>query len=91
MSETSFFTDMIQSITDRGRQLLFSGSRTTQVAAEVDLQALCEMLLSSRGEASGMAIAAEILERWGALESEGAQKFLHMLHEKFGPDTTKLD
>ncbi|AUW45675.1 malonyl-CoA decarboxylase [Rhizobium leguminosarum] len=91
MSEASFFTDMLQSITDRGRQLLFSGARPTQVAAKVDLQTLCEMLLSSRGEASGMALAAEILDRWGALESEGAQKFLLMLHEKFGPDTTKLD
>lgn len=91
MSEASFFTDMLQSITDRGRQLLFSGARATQVAAKVDLQTLCEMLLSSRGEASGMALAAEILDRWGALESEGAQKFLLMLHEKFGPDTTKLD
>ncbi|MBB4438688.1 MULTISPECIES: malonyl-CoA decarboxylase [Rhizobium] len=91
MSEASFFTDMLQSITDRGRQLLFSGARATQVAAKADLQTLCEMLLSSRGEASGMALAAEILDRWGALESEGAQAFLDMLHEKFGPDTTKLD
>ncbi len=91
MSEASFFTDMLQSITDRGRQLLFSGSRATQVAAKVDLQTLCEMLLSSRGEASGMALAAEILDRWGALESDGAQTFLHMLHEKFGADTTILD
>ncbi|MGO8096579.1 malonyl-CoA decarboxylase [Rhizobium leguminosarum] len=91
MSEASFFTDMLQSITDRGRQLLFSGARATQVAAKADLQTLCEMLLSSRGEASGMALAAEILDRWGALESEGAQAFLDMLHEKFGPDTAKLD
>ncbi|AHF82734.1 MCD, Malonyl-CoA decarboxylase MCD [Rhizobium leguminosarum bv. trifolii WSM1689] len=91
MSEASFFTDMLQSITDRGRQLLFSGSRATQVAAKADLQTLCEMLLSSRGEASGMALAAEILDRWGSLESEGAQAFLDMLHEKFGPDTKKLD
>lgn len=91
MPETSFFTDMLQGITDRGRKLLFSGSRDPKIAAEVDLKTLCEMLLSSQGEASGMALAAEILERWGALESEGAQKFLHMLHEKFGSDTTKLD
>jgi malonyl-CoA decarboxylase len=91
MPQASFFTDMLQSITDRGRQLLFSGSRNTPVAAEVDLQTLCEMLLSSRGEASGMALAAEILDRWGALGSEGAQAFLDMLHEKFGPDTAKLD
>ncbi|ANM14650.1 MULTISPECIES: malonyl-CoA decarboxylase [unclassified Rhizobium] len=91
MSEASFFTDMLQSITDRGRQLLFSGSRATQAAAKADLQTLCEMLLSSRGEASGMALAAEILDRWEALDSDGAQAFLHMLHEKLGPDTAKLD
>ncbi len=91
MSEVSFFTDMLQSITDRGRQLLFSGSRATQVATKVNLQTLCEMLLSSRGEASGMALAAEILDRWGALDIEGAQAFLHMLHEQFGPDKAKLD
>ncbi|MBB4234650.1 malonyl-CoA decarboxylase [Rhizobium esperanzae] len=91
MSEASFFTDMLQSITDRGRQLLFSGSRATQAAAKVDLLTLCEMVLSSRGEASGMALAAEILDRWEALDSEGAQAFLQMLHEKFGPDTARLD
>ncbi|MDF0695037.1 malonyl-CoA decarboxylase [Rhizobium sp. MC63] len=91
MPEASFFTDMLQSITDHGRQLLFSGSRNTQAAAKADLETLCEMLLSSRGEASGMALAAEILDRWGALESEGAQKFFHMLQQKFGPDTARLD
>ncbi|MGG7576594.1 malonyl-CoA decarboxylase [Rhizobium sp. Nf11,1] len=91
MPEASFFTDMLQSITDHGRQLLFSGSRNTQAAAKADLQTLCEMLLSSRGEASGMALAAEILDRWEALDSEGAQAFLQMLHEKFGPDASKLD
>ncbi|TBY44817.1 malonyl-CoA decarboxylase [Rhizobium leguminosarum] len=91
MPEASFFTDMLQSITDHGRQLLFSGSRNTRAAAKADLQTLCEMLLSSRGEASGIALAAEILDRWGALESAGAQQFFHMLHETFGPDTVRLD
>lgn len=85
MSEASFFTDMLQSITDRGRQLLFSGSRANRAPAELDLQTLCEMLLSSRGEASGMALAAEILDRWAALDEEGIQSFFQMLHEKFGP------
>lgn len=91
MPEASFFTDMLQSITDHGRQLLFSGSRNTQAAAKADLRTLCEMLLSSRGEASGIALAAEILDRWGALDGEGAQNFFHVLHENFGPDTARLD
>ncbi len=91
MPETSFFTDMLQSITDRGRKLLFSGSRASEVAAKADLETLCEMLLSSRGEASGMALAAEILARWDALDADGVQRFFHMLSDKFGPDTAKLD
>ncbi|TCU14015.1 malonyl-CoA decarboxylase [Rhizobium sullae] len=91
MPETSFFTDMLQSITDRGRKLLFSSSRVSEVAAEADLETLCEMLLSSRGEASGMAIAAEILDRWSALDAERVQHLFHVLSDKFGPDTAKLD
>ncbi len=91
MSDVSFFTDMLQSITDRGRQLLFSGSRMPQIAAEADLHTLCEMLLSSRGEASGMALAAEIFDRWSTLGGDGQQAFFRMLHEKFGPDTGRLD
>ncbi|WP_027056436.1 malonyl-CoA decarboxylase [Mesorhizobium erdmanii] len=91
MPDTSFFKDMLQNITDRGRTLLSSGSRITLGVAEADLETLCEMLLSSRGEASGMALATEIVDRWSALGRGDAQDFLHMLHEKFGPDMTKLD
>ncbi|PDT82613.1 malonyl-CoA decarboxylase [Sinorhizobium sp. BJ1] len=91
MPGTSFFSDMLQGITERGRKLLFAGSRTTDATVEADLATLCEMLLSSRGEASGMAIAAEILERWSKLDSAGVQQFLHMFSEKFGADTAKLD
>jgi malonyl-CoA decarboxylase len=91
MPGTSFFSDMLQGITERGRKLLFAGSRTTDAAVEADLATLCEMLLSSRGEASGMAIAAEILDRWSKLDSAGVQQFLHMFSEKFGADTAKLD
>jgi malonyl-CoA decarboxylase len=91
MPETSLFTDMLQSITDRGRQLLFSEPRSSNLSREVELRELCEMLLSSRGEASSMALAAEILDRWEALDSEGASAFFAMLHDHFGPDIEKLD
>jgi malonyl-CoA decarboxylase len=89
MPGTSFFGDMLQGITERGRKLLFAGSRAAKV--EADLETLCEMLLSSRGEASGMAIAAEILARWNKLDADGVRKFLLMLCDRFGPDTAKLD
>ncbi|CCF00942.1 putative MCD, Malonyl-CoA decarboxylase MCD (plasmid) [Sinorhizobium fredii HH103] len=91
MPGTSFFSDMLQGITERGRKLLFAGPRSADVAVEANLEALCEMLLSSRGEASGMAIAAEILGRWSKLDSAGLEQFLQMLSQKFGADTAKLD
>jgi malonyl-CoA decarboxylase len=91
MPGTSFFSDMLQNITDRGRKLLFADSRTPEDATKVDFETLCEMLMSTRGEASGMAIAAEILDRWSKLEADGVRQFLQMLYDRFGPDTAKLD
>ena len=91
MSGISFFSDMVQSITDRGRRLLAAGARSEPVQAETSIETLCDMLLSSRGEASGMALAAEILQRWTQLDATGQQDFVRMLHEQFGPDTAKLD
>ncbi len=91
MPEISFFSEMLQNITDRGRKLLFADSTGASDTANADLATLCEMLLSSRGEASGMAIAAEILDRWNGLDQDGIRQFLEMLHDRFGPDTTALD
>lgn len=91
MAGMSFFSDMLQSITERGRRLLASGEPSTRMEAEKDISTLCKMLLSSRGEASGMALAAEILERWSALDAAGRQDFVRMLYEEFGPDTLRLE
>jgi malonyl-CoA decarboxylase len=88
MAGISFFSDMLQSITDRGRRLL---APNQPVQAEATIKTLCDMLLSSRGEASGMALAAEILQRWSALDAIGQQDFMHMLYEQFGPDNARLD
>ncbi|CAN7622095.1 malonyl-CoA decarboxylase [Pararhizobium sp. LjRoot238] len=91
MAGISFFSDMVQSITDRGRRLLATGARSEPVQAETNIETLCDMLLSSRGEASGMALAAEILHRWTHLDATGQQVFVRMLYEQFGPDHAKLD
>jgi malonyl-CoA decarboxylase len=91
MAGISFFSDMVQSITDRGRRLVAAGARSEPVQAETNIETLCDMLLSSRGEASGMALAAEVLQRWAQLDAAGQQDFVRMLHEQFGPDIAKLD
>jgi len=53
----AFFSDLLSTISERGRTLLRRGdtSDTRQDASQ--LLELCEALLSGRGEASGIAIA----------------------------------
>ena len=93
MAGISLFNDMVQGIADRGRRLLTIGTRSGRRVEQsaVSVEALCDMLLSSRGEASGIALAAEIFSRWSDMDAEGQQAFVHMLHSKFGPDMGKLD
>ena len=59
---SSFFGDMLQTIADRGRALL--AGRNRRMSGEARTATLierCEDLLSGRGEASGTALAREIL------------------------------
>lgn len=91
MTGTSFFSDMVQTITDRGRKLLSLAPRTPLLPGTAGLERLCEMLLSSRGEASGMALAAEILQHWSRLSEADQRNFMLLLFSKFGPDETRLD
>ncbi len=66
---TSFFGDMLQSIADRGRALIDRARDRREVAEQrsASLVQLCEELLSGRGEASGVALAREILARYAEL------------------------
>ncbi|QND53300.1 malonyl-CoA decarboxylase [Phyllobacterium sp. 628] len=92
MTGTSFFSDMVQTITERGRKLLSFTPRTERMPSGLaGLEHLCNMLLSSRGEASGMALAAEILQQWSRLNDEEQRDFMLLLSGKFGPDSDKLD
>jgi malonyl-CoA decarboxylase len=89
-TSTSFLGDLMVSIADRGRSLL--GMQDSQGdAARADVAALFESLLSGRGEASGVALATEILCVWQKLDTDGRRAFLTTLAERFGPDRAKLD
>jgi malonyl-CoA decarboxylase len=89
---SSFFGDMLQSITERGRQLLSPGSsRDNGRDPLVAIEARAEALLSSRGEASGMALADDILGRWRSLDEAQQYAFMKLLAEKYGPRTERLD
>jgi len=89
---TSFFGEMLQSIAERGRALI-DRTRDRREAAEqrsANLVQLCEDLLSGRGEASGVALAREILSRYGELKTGPRIAFFEALASRFGPDRARL-
>src|ERR1700735_5421465 len=90
MSNNAFFSDLLASISERGRTLLrrAGSSHTRQDASE--LMELCEALLSGRGEASGTAMAREVLDRYHDLDEAGRLSFFEMLTRHYGPDREKL-
>ncbi len=86
----SFFGELLQTISERGRALLVRNRRGEASARSESLVELCEDLLSSRGEASGVARAREILGRYGELTTGPRIAFFEALGERFGPDPARL-
>ena len=86
----AFFSDLLASISERGRTLLrrVGTSDTKQDAS--DLIELCEALLSGRGEASGTAMAREVLDRYHDLDETGRRSFFESLARNYGPDRERL-
>ena len=90
MSNNAFFSDLLASISERGRILLRrAGSSDTKQDAS-GLMELCEALLSGRGEASGTAMAREVLDRYHDLNEAGRLSFFETLTRQYGPDREKL-
>jgi malonyl-CoA decarboxylase len=90
---TSFFGELLQSIADRGRALVDRRRSRYENAAQRSetLIELCEHLLSGRGEASGVALAREIIERYCNLTVGPRIAFFEALATRFGPDRTRID
>src|SRR6201994_4554662 len=83
---TSFFGEMLNSITERGRALLdrTRDRRGESAARSESLVELCEELLSGRGEASGVALAEEILAKYVTLKTGPRIAFFEALASRFG-------
>ena len=87
---TAYVGDLLDSLNRRGRSLL--RRKPAAVADSVpDLAALGEMLLSRRGEASGVVLAQGLLAAFAAAGPEGRLGFLRTLADRFGPDPGKVD
>ena len=88
---TSFFGELLQTISDRGRALLDRGRRGDASSRSESLVELCEHLLSGRGEASGAALAREILGRYAELTIGPRIAFFEALAHRFGTDPARME
>jgi malonyl-CoA decarboxylase len=86
----AFFSDLLSSISERGRTLLRRAGSSEDKQDASDLIELCEALLSGRGEASGTAMAREVLDRYHHLDAAGRLSFFEALARNYGPDREKL-
>ena len=90
---TSFFGELLQTISERGRALLDRGRdrRGGDSVRSENLIELCEDLLSGRGEASGVALAREILGYYAELTIGPRIAFFESLAQRFGTDPERME
>ena len=86
----AFFSDLLATISERGRTLLLRGDSADTKRDANGLIGLCDALLSGRGEASGTAMAREVLDIYGELDAAGRRAFFEGLVRDFGPDRERL-
>lgn len=89
MSTTLLLSDLMQNIAERGRAVL-ARVWTPAAADAPDLATHCETLLSSKGEASGVALARNLLDRYAALDAGERGRFLELLATRFGADPQEV-
>src|SRR6202030_1489756 len=90
---TSFFGELLQTISERGRSLIDRARERRDRPGETteNLADLCEELLSNRGEASGVALAREILAYYADLPIGPRIAFFEALSTRFGTDRARIE
>src|SRR2546421_7186978 len=86
----AFFTDLLSTISERSRTLLRRGGSPDGRQNTSELVELCEALLSGRGEASGTAMAREVLDRYHHLDDASRLSFFETLVRNYGPDRQRI-
>src|SRR5215469_348838 len=89
---TSFFGELLNSLTERGRALLRgrNGHELPKLSGD-ELTNLGETLLSRRGEVTGTALAQALLDGYAAATPANRIAFLNALAESFGPERTRVE
>ena len=83
MASESFFHQLFGSIADGGRVLIDRQLRGLARQPGRAVTDLCHALLSQRGEASGAALAREVLLAYGELDAAGRTAFFQHLADEF--------
>ncbi len=95
---TSFFQDMLGEIAERGRSLLDRSAMVPGISRVawrstpkgVSIAELSRALLSGRGEASGVALAKQLLDLYAALSREERTDFFRLLAREFAPKPERI-
>ncbi len=80
--------DYYRAIAEHGRALF---RRPMAEATGARIEQVADKLLSNRGEASGVALAAKLVEIWNTLDAERRLQWFTIMAKQFGPDERKLD
>jgi malonyl-CoA decarboxylase len=90
--DSAFFSDLLASIADRGRSVLkLSPWPRDADNPAASLVEMCRALLTGRGEASGVALASEILARYRSLAPADKATLFRAFADDFGPDPKKVE
>lgn len=81
---SSILNDLIGRVADAGRGLMKS-------TAQGDIAEMCEALLLGKGEATGLAQARAIFDRFAELSAEQKHAFFKTLCDDFGVDRAKTE
>ncbi len=83
--DVSFFQEILAKISDRGRQILDLSSLMS-ASGEEPFESLCRALVSSRGEASGVALARRVLDLYRESSEEEKDTIFAFLATNFIPN-----
>ena len=81
----SRLNQVLHSVADAGRELLRRGTPAARPNRQSP-RALCEALLSTRGEASGTALARDVADAYRAMKHAEKRAFFSMLAADYGSD-----
>jgi malonyl-CoA decarboxylase len=88
--DVSFFQEVLGRISERGRQILDLPSLITAGGQET-FESLCKALVSSRGEASGVALARRVLDLYKEASPEEKDAIFAFIAGHFAPQGAKIE